>query len=342
MTEEGVNGLSLAEVARRLGVQPPSLYKYFPSLMAIYDAIFLRGQIDNLAELRRGMAGAEPGLPALIAGLEASGAGCWPTVPWPSCCSGARCRASSPRRRRSRRAWRWSTCSAAPLADAVAAGQLGPDGQREDAVYLVSILIVGVLSQAIANEPGLPWGEGRFTPTLRPPDAPAARRVPAGLTASSRCGVFAHRIGLRHRQLAVRCSFDRRLRPGRVPSCGREGAVVRRHRIAGPVAFMAAGVMWLGLAVAVSPTTASAGTPVPGAPNCPMFPADNVWNTPIAGLPVNPNSAAWMASMDAATTNLHPDFGPSGDPSNPYGMPYTVVVPVTARGARHVPVRRRE
>src|ERR1700719_4347532 len=67
MTEEGVNGLSLSEVARRLGVQPPSLYKYFPSLMAIYDAIFERGQIDNLAELRRGMAGAEPGLPALIA-----------------------------------------------------------------------------------------------------------------------------------------------------------------------------------------------------------------------------------------------------------------------------------
>ena len=40
MTEEGVNGLSLAEVARRLGVQPPSLYKYFPSLMAVYDALF--------------------------------------------------------------------------------------------------------------------------------------------------------------------------------------------------------------------------------------------------------------------------------------------------------------
>ena len=41
MNEEGVNGLSLAEVARRLGVQPPSLYKYFPSLMAVYDrAVF--------------------------------------------------------------------------------------------------------------------------------------------------------------------------------------------------------------------------------------------------------------------------------------------------------------
>ena len=102
---------------------------------------------------------------------------------------------------------------------------------------------------------------------------------------------------------------------------------MQRHTMAGPVACIAAGVMWLGLTVAVSPSPASAGTPVPGAPSCPVFPADNVWNTPVAGLPVNPNSAAWMSSMDASTTNLHPDFGPSGDPSNPYGMPYTVVAP---------------
>ena len=76
MTTEGVNGLSLAEVARRLGVQPPSLYKYFPSLMAIYDALFLEGQRDNLAAMREGMDGTEPGLDALIAGLEASGRWC--------------------------------------------------------------------------------------------------------------------------------------------------------------------------------------------------------------------------------------------------------------------------
>ena len=53
MAEEGVNGLSLAEVARRLGVQPPSIYKYFPSLMAVYDAIFLRGQLEHLEVMRR-------------------------------------------------------------------------------------------------------------------------------------------------------------------------------------------------------------------------------------------------------------------------------------------------
>ncbi len=72
---------------------------------------------------------------------------------------------------------------------------------------------------------------------------------------------------------------------------------------------------------------ASAGTSVPGAAQCPMFPADNVWNTDISGLPVNSHSAAWMASMNSASTNLHPDFGPSGDPSVPYGIPYTVVSP---------------
>jgi hypothetical protein len=102
---------------------------------------------------------------------------------------------------------------------------------------------------------------------------------------------------------------------------------VGRRKRAVPVAVLAVGMLWLGLTVSVAPSVASAGTPLPGAANCPMFPADNVWNTPVASLPVNPNSAAWMASMDSATTNLHPDFGPSGDPSTPYGIPYTVVSP---------------
>ncbi|HZT64172.1 MAG TPA: hypothetical protein VFA11_00125 [Acidimicrobiales bacterium] len=78
-------------------------------------------------------------------------------------------------------------------------------------------------------------------------------------------------------------------------------------------------------AVPVHQGVARASTPVPGAPACPIFPADNVWNADISGLPVDPHSAEWLASMSASTTNLHPDFGPSGDPSAPYGIPYTVV-----------------
>jgi len=80
---------------------------------------------------------------------------------------------------------------------------------------------------------------------------------------------------------------------------------------------------------------AAAATVLPGAGNCPSFPADNVWNADISQLPVDAHSAAWLASMNAGATNLHPDFGSSGDPNAPYGIPYAVVtsahqkVPVT-------------
>jgi len=164
MTEEGVNGLSLSEVARRLGVQPPSIYKYFPSLMAVYDALFLRGQLEHLAVLRRAMVEAEPGLEALIAGLEASGR--WALAnravaqllfwrPVPSFEPSVEAMAPSVEMVELQRG---------ALADAVVAGQLGPEAGSEEAIYLVSTLIVGVLSQALANEPDLEWGEGRFTP----------------------------------------------------------------------------------------------------------------------------------------------------------------------------------
>ena len=93
-----------------------------------------------------------------------AGAGRWSTVRWPNCSSGARSRASSPPPRRSRRASRWWPSSAPALADAVSAGQLGPGANAEEAIYLVSTMIAGVLTQAFANEPGLSWGEGRFTP----------------------------------------------------------------------------------------------------------------------------------------------------------------------------------
>lgn len=83
-----------------------------------------------------------------------------------------------------------------------------------------------------------------------------------------------------------------------------------------------------GVAAAAAPlrlrsAAAASGTTVPGAPNCPMFPADNIWNTDISKLPVNSHSAAWMRSMDSASTDLHPDFGPSG--GFPFGIPYNVV-----------------
>jgi AcrR family transcriptional regulator len=50
MRENGVAALSFNEIARRLGMKPPSLYTYFPSKMAIYDALFRQG-MEMFAEL---------------------------------------------------------------------------------------------------------------------------------------------------------------------------------------------------------------------------------------------------------------------------------------------------
>lgn len=40
---EGLAGFSLGDVARRIGMKPPSLYWYFDSKHAIYDAMFAQG-----------------------------------------------------------------------------------------------------------------------------------------------------------------------------------------------------------------------------------------------------------------------------------------------------------
>lgn len=52
MAEDGVAGLSLGEIARRMGIRPPSLYGYFPSKHALYDALFKRGWELLLADLQ--------------------------------------------------------------------------------------------------------------------------------------------------------------------------------------------------------------------------------------------------------------------------------------------------
>ena len=162
MTEEGVNGLSLAEVARRLGVQPPSLYKYFPSLMAVYDELFRRGQAEHLAVMRRpwperaraGRADRRPGGQRTLAAGQ-------------PCDRPADVLAARPRLRALSRSVRPQRGDGRPPACRARRRrrrrELGPGADSDEAVYLVSTLIIGVLSQAIANEPGLPWGEGRFT-----------------------------------------------------------------------------------------------------------------------------------------------------------------------------------
>jgi AcrR family transcriptional regulator len=51
---EGLAGLSLRDLARKVGMQAPSLYSYFDSKHAIYDALFAQGAREFL-DRRTGM-----------------------------------------------------------------------------------------------------------------------------------------------------------------------------------------------------------------------------------------------------------------------------------------------
>ena len=166
MTDEGVGGLTIAEVARRLGVQAPSIYKYFPSLLSIYDELFRRGQTDHLNTVRAAAETAPPGMARVHATAQAAGRWAsgnialaqllfWRPVP--------RFTPSAAAFEPSREMFQLFLDV---LASAVGSGELAAEAATTEGVDLLSALVAGVMSQHMANEPGTPWGTGRFTPLL--------------------------------------------------------------------------------------------------------------------------------------------------------------------------------
>jgi AcrR family transcriptional regulator len=163
MAEVGVAGLSLSEVARRLGIRPPSLYKYFPSRLALFDRLFQLGHQQHLDAFRAGAEAAEPGLPALIDALQASGRWAMANQPLAQLLFWRQVPGFEP-----------STEAYAPsvamvedvrrmLGEAVQRGQVGPDAATDEGVAVLSVLVTGMLSQQLANAPHESFEDGRFT-----------------------------------------------------------------------------------------------------------------------------------------------------------------------------------
>jgi hypothetical protein len=67
---------------------------------------------------------------------------------------------------------------------------------------------------------------------------------------------------------------------------------------------------------------------LPGAPGCPVFPATNVWNRRVDGLPVASNSATLVASIGLGA-EFHMDFGSYAG----YGIPINYVASSTTRSS---------
>ena len=76
------------------------------------------------------------------------------------------------------------------------------------------------------------------------------------------------------------------------------------------------------VAFAATPVNAAAAPFLPAAPNCPIFPATNVWNKPVTGLRTRSDSDALMRSI-GLDAYLHPDF--SSIEGGNYGIPFNVV-----------------
>jgi len=73
----------------------------------------------------------------------------------------------------------------------------------------------------------------------------------------------------------------------------------------------------------------SGGRSGPTLGGCPVFPADNIWNTRVDSLPADPDSSQYINSAGlGASTGMHPDFGsgvwPEGS-NSPIGIPFVVV-----------------
>ena len=76
--------------------------------------------------------------------------------------------------------------------------------------------------------------------------------------------------------------------------------------------------------IALAAAAIAQGRPVPGAPSCPMTPANSFWHADVSALPVHAQSPAWVASI-GTSAGLKADFGSGTWNGGPIGIPYTTV-----------------
>jgi AcrR family transcriptional regulator len=153
----------MSEIARRLGMRQPSLYKYFSSLHAVYDALFARGLERSGAAIRAAVGEGTRGVESIRAAGRALVR--WavenPALaqllywrPVPGFAPAAATFASSVQQ--------MGQLHAAFTA-AVRAGELHPDAASAEAPRLFTIVLSGLISQQMANEPAADYGTGMFT-----------------------------------------------------------------------------------------------------------------------------------------------------------------------------------
>lgn len=163
MADDGVAGLSLGEVARRMGMKTPSLYGYFPSKAALYDAVFARGAKLFREAVEADQFDGEDLVDVLTAAAVVSVRWAvehptyahllfWRPVPGfepsPQAYAPAVAVAAGAVRR---------------FAELQERGLIRADVSAEDVFRDWSILVSGIVSQQLSNAPEAPFARGAFT-----------------------------------------------------------------------------------------------------------------------------------------------------------------------------------
>jgi AcrR family transcriptional regulator len=163
MGEDGVGALTITEVARRMGMRGPSLYKYFPSLHALYDALFAHGLLAQQRSFYAEAFAAPRGVPRMR--TAAVGVVRW-SVENPALAQLLHWRpvpGFTPSPESFEISVRDMEFAREELAEAVRLGQLRPEADTDDVLRLYTIVLSGVISQQLANEPDAGFDDGAFS-----------------------------------------------------------------------------------------------------------------------------------------------------------------------------------
>lgn len=178
MREHGAAGLNLNEVARMVGVRTPALYNYFPSKMALYDALFLHG--TRIARTYLEPPTELPGSfrETLHVGLEAYMRFAQEQPDLYQLCFERPVPGFEPSEESMEESRAGLATWDQRIARAIADGEIRADLTYSQARDVITAMTHGLTAQHMANEPHVPVGSGRYGGLIRV----AARVLLAGLS----------------------------------------------------------------------------------------------------------------------------------------------------------------
>lgn len=162
MREEGVAALNMHEVARRVGLRTQSLYYYFPSKAALYDALFLLGtrllheRIEQVVHAPMDPWGKIRAAMETYIGFAQQHPELWKLVferPVPG---------FSPSQESMEASERMLQGGVSVITDAIESGQMVSGLTPARTTDFINAVMHGLTAAHMANEPQIPPMEGRF------------------------------------------------------------------------------------------------------------------------------------------------------------------------------------